>query len=417
MAGNEPNTNWPKEPADGDVTVLSSNEPGLSEDMRLASPDAEKRSPLSRPIVAVPLFVVLVAIGGLMVSSLEKVPVPPTVPEAVEDEGPTEFERRAAANEALEQLGLTDIVAYASVRGASTVDLASGQVVEVRVNSVLSPGRHVVLPSNGVSYVVDAAAPSRADVLATDAAVVATQTGGRLAVVGTGPPAGDESGGTLFVSVVDRPAGEDLSASQVVVSDQLDPDAFFFAAPGLGAVVAQPDGSTRVYDQTGSRELSEHRVVAANVAFRVEVRCGGPCSTFLVGVDGEVKLPDAFDADALLDPNDGLTVSISPFGQWLLLYDSVAATAANTESGARPEGVAAQLFDVDSGELLPVAAGRTGLPAWSDNGANVAWLDPDGNDARLVVVGVLDRAVTVIDLDALGAPNRDGEALVLISAP
>lgn len=416
MAGNEPHTSRPSEPTDGDVSVLSSNEPGLSEDMRLASPDAEKRSPLSRPIVAVALFLVLVVIGGLMVSSQEKVPVPPTVADAVEDEGPTDFERREAATEALEQLGLTHIVVYASVRGASTVDLATGQVVEVRTNSVLSPGRHVVLPSNGASYVVDAAAPSRADVLATDASVIATQTGGRLAVVGAGPPAGG-SGSTRFVSVVDRPAGEDLSASQVVVSDELDPAAVFFAAPGLGAVVAQPDGSTTVYDLTGARELSEHRVVAANVAFRVEVRCGGPCSTYLVGLDDEVKLPDGFDADALLDPTDGLTVSIAPSGRWLLLYDTATPAADRTGSGARPEGVAAQLFEVASGELLPIAAGRTGSPTWSDDGANVAWLDPNGNDAALVVVGVNDRSVTMIDLDALGAPNRDGDALVLIPSP
>lgn len=413
MAGNEANTSWSDESTDGDASVLPSAESTVPEGMRLASPDVEKRSLLSRPIVAVPIFLLLIVIGGLMVSSLEKVPVPPTLPDAVEDEGPTEFERRAAATEALESLGLNATAAYASVRGVSIVDLATGQVTDVRTDTAPDPGPTVVIPANGGSYLVDLADPTRADFLATDAAVVATQTAGRLAVVG--PLAGSEPEGALFASVVDRPAGEDLAEAQVVVSDEVGADAIYFPAPGFGAVVLQPDGSTAVYDLTGSRELSEHRVVAANREFRVEVRCSESCDTFLVGSDREIALPAAFDADVLVDPTGRLALSISPSGRWLLLYDSVGAVAGT--SGARPEGVAAQLFEVNSGELLPVAAGQTGSPAWSDDGAAVAWLDPSGNDARLVVVQTDDRSVATIDLDALGAPNRDGDALVLISTP
>ena len=421
MAGNEPHTDWPAEPSSDDVTVLSGDESGVPADMRLAAADVEKRSPLSRPIVALPLFLVLVALGGLMVSSLEKVPVPPTVPEVEDDEGPTAFERRAAAEETLEELGLAATVAYTSVRGISTVDLASGNVTDVRTNSILGPGPYVVLPGNGVSYVLDAATPSRADVLETDAAVVATQTAGRFAIVGS-PPVGDqprdaEAGAPVFASVVDRLVGEELADSQVAVSDELAPDAAYFAAPGLGAVVSRSDGSTAVYDLSGSRELSDHRVVAANVGSRVEIRCSDSCVTFLVGVDAEVSLPAAFNPESLLDPTNGLAVSISPSGKWLLLYNSLAASVDNGRSRARPEGVAAQLFDVESGELLPLAAGQTGLPAWSPDGANVAWLDPTGNDARLIVVGVADRAVTSVDLDGLGAPNRDGDAMVLVPSP
>lgn len=413
MAGNEPRTNRPAGADPGELGVLTDNEPTLPEHMRLAQPAVQKRSVLSQPLVAVPIFVVLIAVGGFMVSSLEKVPVPSTLPEAVEEAGPTQFERQAAAQEVLEGLNLDGVVAYVSVRGVSTVDLSNGDVDDVRTDATVGPGPYVVMPADDRWFVVDVAEPSQAAVVETNGEIVTTATDGRFVVVDSGS-ASSGSEGSRAIQVVDWRAGSDPAPGDIVVSDELAEDTVYRPIHGVGVIVEQSDGSSVLYAANGPGLLSDHPVVAIGGRTRVEVRCSDTCSAFLVGGGGEIELPDAFSA-ARLDHSSGLSVSISPDGRWLLLYG--AGQGDDPDSGSRPAGVGAQLFDVESGQLFPVSAGKAGSPAWSEDSAKVVWLDPRGNDARLVVVDVDDRSVTVVDLDALGAPNRDGDTLVLLPRP
>lgn len=369
------------------------------------------RSLFSQPIVALVLIAAVFIAGVVMVSSLDRVPVPPPV-EEVEDDEPTDIERAQETLQELTDLGLAERIAYRSVTGIGVVDLLSGDVDQVTDFVVPAPeGGLTVLHTEDGHYVINLADPTNIGLSQISGDIESTEVANRFAaVLFGGVTGGDPDVDARYAYSLEGPFGVDAADLSLVSAAEIGRDAAHFMAPGFGAVIEGPDGETFLFGANGYRLLSEHRVLTATAAARIEERCDPTCTSYYVqgrdGEGGERELPVA-----IAPPFETL---ISPDGKWALVYNT---TEVLGPSLVR-EGAGTQLYEAATGRLFSVTVREPGSPTWSADSSYVGWLDPAGHAVELVLVFTADRSTVSLDLDSLGAPNRDDVTMTFLgSAP
>ena len=165
-----------------------------------------------------------------------------------------------------------------------------------------------------------------------------------------------------------------------------------------GLLVASPVGRTFRPTFAGFQPVSEHRLLAANSAVRVEQRCDERLSCAVVAVDAATdrarELPERFVAEIA-------GISVSPDGRWLL----------NDTSPA-------WLFDRETEELRLLDVGGYSRPRWSEDSASVAWLTTDRTPALVIALTEppeRDKGWLIVELAGLGADPSPGSSFLLES--
>ncbi|MFT7600026.1 MAG: hypothetical protein ACI8TP_002964 [Acidimicrobiales bacterium] len=367
-----------------------------------ASGSGDDQTSGRRPLMAMGLFAVVLAAGGYMVSSLEKVPVP--APVEVVDEGPTDRERANVTRERLVDLGLTERFAYRSVTGVGVVDLADGEVRNTREFSAPSePGNYVLLRADDANYVVDVADPSIIGISNIDGQIGTTADPERFVAVVVGWLTDVETiDDTRYAYTLGGSYGANPARVEHVDVEVIAADATTLIVDNLGVVV-EGSGHSFVVGADGSSHYSDHPVLAASASARIEERCSATCEARYVGSTASFALPAAGH------------YRVSPDGAWVLLYNDELADPSSGGTSEQPKP--AQLIEVATQKSRTVLKDSTGEPQWATDSSFVGWLDDSSHALRLSLVFTDDRSSVSLDLEALRAPDRDSLQLVFLGAP
>ncbi|MEZ5245388.1 MAG: hypothetical protein R2707_09855 [Acidimicrobiales bacterium] len=284
-------------------------------------------------------------------------------------------------------------VAYASAEGLVIVEIESAtfDLTDVALTSpaVAYADPFVLVADDRRTLAVHPAVPDEPFVLATNYRLVSTAVPNQYVFV---PAAsGIDDAGEVFVG--------QASDGSFGPSIPLPPGSRRLAAPGVGVLVAGPEGATYEVGFSGLERVSDAAVIAAAGPYRVEVRCDTSftCRTDVVdGVGASAALADEV-AGRLGTP------TLSADGRWV----------------AGRDGATVVVVEVDSGEVRELEVeGAVIALAWVPGADLLVAMVGPRDTARLAVVpvaadaGSTIGAPTIVDLTALGAPSPLGSDLV-----
>ena len=265
-------------------------------------------------------------------------------------------------------LGLDGAVAYAIDGGIGVLDLATGEVSRVTdMSDLVVPGDFAVLRTDSGTFVINQFEPTNVGISEIQGEIVSTSAPNRfVAVLFGGVTGGDPETDVRYAFTLSGSYGVKAADIGLVSIYEIERDAKHFLVPGLGAVFEGPGGGSFIFDVNGYKRISDHRVRAAAVGSRVELRCEASqdCVPHLVSTAEEFELPALFARDVEL--------SMSPDGQWILL-NVIQPTVGPTSIW---QGGGAQLYDVAKRQIYPLGVAGPGSPYWASDSSLVGWLEP-----------------------------------------
>lgn len=363
----------------------------------------QSNSTVGRPLVLGSILIAVFGFLGFQMLSRapeEAIPAPTTYP-------PIQTTLPDAPDELLELqgLGLSGAIAYPISDGVAVIDLATGAVNAItNISDTLLLGDFVVLKGVSGTFVIDKSEPTTVGLSQIEGEIVSTAVADRFVSVRyDGVPGDNPEADSGYAFTLMDAYGVEARDLGPVSGSEIAKDSEVQLVPGLGAVFEQPDGGTFIFGANGYQPFSDHRVLAASQTARVEMRCESRCTPFYVSDQEEILLPPVFEED--------LDLSISPDGEWILL--NIVLPPPGPTSVLQNSG--AQLFRVSSQSLGTLGIGKPGIARWAADSSFVAWLEPENQAAELVMVFTPDRSTATINLEQLGAPDRLGDDVVLIT--
>lgn len=170
-----------------------------------------------------------------------------------------------------------------------------------------------------------------------------------------------------------------------------------FDVDGVGVVITTATGTTAIATPRGFEPFHEAPLRALSRHHLIEVACTElfACTARLVDRAGDAA--ETLPAD-LADPTT--TLGLSPDGAWVVVR--------------RADGTAS-ILEVGTDRLLPLPGDLPSQVAWAPDSSAFVWFDPATTEPLLRIYLPDRGAVRDIDLGDLGAPERVGGAVALVS--